>query len=360
MSLLKFIKILSNSPNRVGIRNSKDYSPFGVELDGRTVSGGYRFGYQGSEKDNEFKGDGNSYTTEFRQLDPRLGRWLSVDPVIQPWQSSYCSMDDNPILRKDIRGDITDKEERKLRRESKKIQRENLRLHSKEEKWAKNYAKEFNGDVQENKDERGSTTYGVKISKITSNKEIKVSYHSSPYRKIINSNNTRLSQIKNSVDGYYYHEGEMMGISMSISYDMYFCGGISYSTDLVMVGGETCLGDTFGGGLGFGGGSGVDFQFIYCTKSGRYRAKDLQEGDGWEFAASFGPLSYSRSGDRNDTQFHWNGDISTGHSFDATGLMSKKNWLELYQAMAFGSINSLKNNYSVKYEWNQSRIWGNW
>jgi hypothetical protein len=26
------------SPNRVGIRNSSDYSPFGVELDGKSVS----------------------------------------------------------------------------------------------------------------------------------------------------------------------------------------------------------------------------------------------------------------------------------------------------------------------------------
>ena len=65
---------------------------------------GYRFGYQGSEKDNEFKGEGNSYTTEFRQLDPRLGRWLSVDPVIQPWQSSYCSMDNSPISKNDVLG----------------------------------------------------------------------------------------------------------------------------------------------------------------------------------------------------------------------------------------------------------------
>ena len=69
--------------HRVGIRTCSDYSPFGVELDGRTVSGGYRYGYQGSEKDNETKGNGNSYTTEFRQLDPRLGRWLSVDPFAQ-------------------------------------------------------------------------------------------------------------------------------------------------------------------------------------------------------------------------------------------------------------------------------------
>jgi RHS repeat-associated protein len=92
----------------VGIRNSTDYSPFGVELDGRTVSlDGYRFGYQGSEKDNEFKGEGNSYTTEFRQLDPRLGRWLSVDPVVQPWQSFYCSMDDNPVTHNDLLGNVT-------------------------------------------------------------------------------------------------------------------------------------------------------------------------------------------------------------------------------------------------------------
>jgi hypothetical protein len=27
-----------NSPNRAGIRNTSDYSTFGVELDGRTVS----------------------------------------------------------------------------------------------------------------------------------------------------------------------------------------------------------------------------------------------------------------------------------------------------------------------------------
>ena len=95
----------SKTSYRVGIRTCSDYSPFGVELDSRTVSlEGYRFGYQGSEKDNEFKGEENSYTTEFRQLDPRLGRWLSVDPVIQPWQSVYCSMDNNPVLLNDIFG----------------------------------------------------------------------------------------------------------------------------------------------------------------------------------------------------------------------------------------------------------------
>ena len=46
--------------HRVGIRTCSDYSPFGVELDGRTVSGGgNRFGYNGHEIDDEISGDGN-------------------------------------------------------------------------------------------------------------------------------------------------------------------------------------------------------------------------------------------------------------------------------------------------------------
>jgi RHS repeat-associated protein len=65
----------------------------------------YLFGYQGSEKDNELNSsNGSSYTTEFRQLDTRLGRWFSSDPVFQPWQSSYTSMDNNPINLTDVLG----------------------------------------------------------------------------------------------------------------------------------------------------------------------------------------------------------------------------------------------------------------
>ena len=89
----------------VGIRTCSDYSPFGVELDGRTVSGGYRYGYQGSEKDNEAKGSGNSYTTEFRHLDPRLGRWLNVDPKSNATESTYSGLGNNPNLFNDILGD---------------------------------------------------------------------------------------------------------------------------------------------------------------------------------------------------------------------------------------------------------------
>jgi len=65
----------------------------------------YRYGYQGSEKDDEVKGQGNSYTTRFRQLDPRIGRWLSIDPKATAWESPYVSMGNNPIWYNDVLSD---------------------------------------------------------------------------------------------------------------------------------------------------------------------------------------------------------------------------------------------------------------
>jgi len=312
--------------------------------------------------DNEVKGEGNSYTTEFRQLDPRLGRWLSLDPMMAklPWQSPYCSMDNNPIWKNDRKGDITDKEEKKLKKEQKGIDKQQDKLSKKEAKWAKDFAKDNNGSVQQTTDANGRNRYSVNTSKDESDGSVSITRNSSPYSSSISSNNDRLSQIKNSVEGFHYNEGDFMGIAMSIGYDAYIGGGISGSTDMVMVGGETCIGGTFGGGIGFGGGLGVDVQFIYCTQAGRYRAKEIQDGDGWEFAASIGPLSYSRSGDREDTQFHWNGAHTTAGSFDASGMMKKENWQSIYKAFTLKSIGALKGKVAIKYEWNQSNVWGNW
>ena len=58
------------------------------------------------EKDPEMKGDGNSYTTEFRQYDPRLGRWLSLDPMMMmfPSLSPYIAFDNNPVIYDDPLG----------------------------------------------------------------------------------------------------------------------------------------------------------------------------------------------------------------------------------------------------------------
>ncbi|MBU3661542.1 MAG: hypothetical protein FGM14_16890 [Flavobacteriales bacterium] len=71
-----------NSPSLVGITNSSDYSPFGVQLDGRTISKDqYRYGFQNQEKDDELKGAGNSVNYSFRMHDTRVGRFFAVDPL---------------------------------------------------------------------------------------------------------------------------------------------------------------------------------------------------------------------------------------------------------------------------------------
>ncbi len=67
----------------------------------------YRFGYQGSEKEREGELKG-IYTTEFRGLDVRLGRWFIPDPITHPSQSPYCSMDNDPIGLTDVMGLSTD------------------------------------------------------------------------------------------------------------------------------------------------------------------------------------------------------------------------------------------------------------
>ncbi len=96
----------SNSAG-VCLQNIYDYSSFGVSLDGRTLeSDFYRRGFNGMEKDDEFKGKGNSYTTEFRQYDPRIGRWLSLDPLMtkSPGMSPYASFNNNPLYFSDPTG----------------------------------------------------------------------------------------------------------------------------------------------------------------------------------------------------------------------------------------------------------------
>ena len=82
-----------------------DYYPFGMLKDtGTPDTTSYLYGFQGQEKDNEIKGDGNSYYTEFRMYDPRVGRWLSVDPV-EYFENGYQAFDKNPIVFIDPRGD---------------------------------------------------------------------------------------------------------------------------------------------------------------------------------------------------------------------------------------------------------------
>ncbi len=75
------------------ITSAQDYYPFGSLEPGRTYSSdNYRFGFQGQEQDNEIKGEGNSVNYKYRVHDPRLGRFLSIDPLAAkyPHNSPYA------------------------------------------------------------------------------------------------------------------------------------------------------------------------------------------------------------------------------------------------------------------------------
>lgn len=61
------------------------------------------------EKDDEISGDGNSYTAEFWQYDPRLGRRWNVDPVVKHQESPYATFANNPIWLVDPLGNDTNK-----------------------------------------------------------------------------------------------------------------------------------------------------------------------------------------------------------------------------------------------------------
>jgi RHS repeat-associated protein len=63
-------------------------------------SNNYRFGFNGMEVDGEVKGDNNSLDFGARIYDPRIGRWLSLDPLMKkyPSMSPYNGFANNPIL----------------------------------------------------------------------------------------------------------------------------------------------------------------------------------------------------------------------------------------------------------------------
>ena len=90
------------------MRKTKEfYTPFGVGLKNRDFSSEkYRYGFNGMEKDDEVKGEGNSFDFGARIYDNRLGRWLSVDKIFNkyPHQSSYSFCFNSPLTFIDNNG----------------------------------------------------------------------------------------------------------------------------------------------------------------------------------------------------------------------------------------------------------------
>src|SRR5690606_2722688 len=89
-----------------------DYYPFGMMMPDRQYydsndSSGYRLGFNGQEKDNEVSGVGNSLDFGARIYDPRLGKWLSVDPlwISYPSHVPYAFAINLPTTVIDIAGE---------------------------------------------------------------------------------------------------------------------------------------------------------------------------------------------------------------------------------------------------------------
>lgn len=63
-----------------------------VFVGGFDVDMAYRYGFQGQEKDDEIKGEGNSINYKYRMHDPRIGRFFAVDPLSgdYPFYSPYA------------------------------------------------------------------------------------------------------------------------------------------------------------------------------------------------------------------------------------------------------------------------------
>ncbi len=83
------------------------YYPFGSSTNGRSfTSQSYRYGFNSQEKDDEINGSSNSYAFEYRIEDSRLGRFLSIDPLVAkfPYYTPYQFGSCNPLLAIDLEG----------------------------------------------------------------------------------------------------------------------------------------------------------------------------------------------------------------------------------------------------------------
>jgi RHS repeat-associated protein len=88
--------------------NASDYYAFGLEMNARTFSdaSAYRYGFNGKEKDGNGEFGDNDYDYGFRIYNPRISRFLSVDPLTReyPWNSTYAFAENDVVRSIDLEG----------------------------------------------------------------------------------------------------------------------------------------------------------------------------------------------------------------------------------------------------------------
>jgi RHS repeat-associated protein len=89
------------------VLSASDYYPFGLTMEARNLSDTtYRYGFNGKEKDNKGEWGSIAYDYGFRIYDPKIGKFLSIDPLTQsyPWYTPYQYAGNSPIVNIDLDG----------------------------------------------------------------------------------------------------------------------------------------------------------------------------------------------------------------------------------------------------------------
>jgi RHS repeat-associated protein len=90
-----------------GLNNNTAWLPLSTApLSTPDLLASYRYGFNGKEMDNEVSGTGNSYDYGFRIYNPRIAKFLSVDPLSPkyPWYTPYQFAGNKPIRFIDLDG----------------------------------------------------------------------------------------------------------------------------------------------------------------------------------------------------------------------------------------------------------------
>ena len=138
------------------INTASLYYPFGMLMPQRnwpgnsTVNGGYRFGMNGQEKDDEITGQTGSHTTAmFWEYDTRIIRRWNLDPKPNPSISRYNCFNGNPIMFVDILGDSARAKISRSMRKELGISRQEAKNYT-PEKVAKVFEQEYGMKVEIN------------------------------------------------------------------------------------------------------------------------------------------------------------------------------------------------------------------
>jgi RHS repeat-associated protein len=183
------------------VTEAREYYPFGMVMPNRKTpaagNSGYRYGFNGKENDDEAYGDDNQQDYGMRVYDPRVGRFLSVDPIAAeyPELTSYQFASNTPIQAVDLDGlekyyaaDGTYINAVGADTEIRVVTDENLskakqyidyaifdqsqgQKRAAELKWNTQKAKEFSSSLKDYASEKGDVTNGAQVQTYADNNE---------------------------------------------------------------------------------------------------------------------------------------------------------------------------------------------